>query len=97
MKVKIGHIDQGNKTVFGVSILDWLTATAAQGDFIVLDGATEATFTFALPQGFEISGTCAYQPEPQLRFSGIATGITVTDPSLYPGNVEQVFFDFKFY
>lgn len=94
-------IDLGNgleKHIYTVSLLDWFLAEQASGDFTFTDGDTEATFDFEIPsQGFRFSGVCDLQPLPELRFSGVSTEITVTDSSLFPGDIDQVFFDFRFY
>jgi len=53
-------------------------------------------------QGFEVNGTCSYEEINQggnkfLRFNYSTTDVTITDASLYPGDVGEVniFITFK--
>lgn len=92
-------IDLGNglqKHIYEVTVLDWITAGIGEGTFIFTDGDATASYSFSTPEGFDFSGTCAYSLDPSVYFSGVSTDITVTDATIYPGDVEQVYFSFKF-
>lgn len=78
-----------------VTILDWNTAITAGGNFIFEEGDTNATYVLLLPQGFYVRGTCSLVTEPYFLVTGNSTDITITDTSLYPGNVDNVFFYIK--
>lgn len=81
-----------DKIIREIVVLDWLTGSVAEGTFTFNEGETEAMYTMQLPQGFEITGTTEMQSDPFVLVTDTSSDITVTDPSIYPGNVDEVFF-----
>lgn len=86
-----------DKILRTVTILDWWTATTAEGTFIYNEGDLEADYTMDMPQGFSIAGTCPVQHDPGFLLTGTSTDITINDASIAPANLSQVYFFFRFY
>ncbi len=94
--------DLGNMTEYTVSILDWFTTVTTELIFVYdPSNPGQGEYSgFNMIQGFEIAGTCDvyFDEEGELeRITDLSTEITVTDESLYPGNIEHVYFDLNFY
>lgn len=89
--------DGSTKFVYTVNVIDWFSADKfVEGTFTFKEGDEEADYIITLPEGFTAEGTCDIIDDPEGRIlSDTSVDITVTDPNIYPGNINEVYFAFR--